>query len=76
MSVIRIPLQLDREGIKERKDDERGGGWGGRLVSMFPSKGGYYSRQTINRGNKVSGALMEREAAISGAPSDSGLSVT
>ena len=73
--MIRIPLPLDREGIKEREDGERGGG-GGRLLSIFPSKGGYYSRQTINRGKTASGALMEREVAMSGAPSDSGLSVT
>ena len=51
-------------------------GVGGRLLSIFQSKGGYYSRQTINRGNTASGALMEREVAMSGAPSDSGLSVT
>ena len=70
--MIRIPIPLDREGIKEREDGERGG----RLLSIFPSKGGYYSRQTINRGKTASGALMEREVAMSGAPSDSGLSVT
>ena len=46
--MIRIPLQLDREGIKEREAGESGGGGGGGgsdLVSIFPSKGGYYSRQ-------------------------------
>ena len=36
------PLQLDREGIKEREDGERGGVGiiqGGRLFSILPSKG-------------------------------------
>ena len=75
-SLVRIPLQLDREGIKEREVKMAiGVGGGGRLFSIFPSKGGYYSRETINRGNTVSGALIEREVAMSGAPSDSGLSV-
>ena len=37
-----IPLQLDREGIKEREDDERGGEGGGRLF-----------REAINRGTAI-----------------------
>ena len=38
------PLQVDREGIREREDGERGGEWafirGRRLSSIFPSKRG------------------------------------
>ena len=38
-----IPLQLlDKEGIKEREDDERVGGGGGGLGRLF--EGGDYSR--------------------------------
>ena len=59
-----IPLQLDmyREGIKGREDDERWGGViirGRQLFQMFPSKGDNYSREMINqemaiiRGNMV-----------------------
>ena len=50
-----ILLQLDREGIKERENGEMGGGGGGRLLEegdyfkYFPSKGGDYSREAINR---------------------------
>ena len=52
-SLVRISLQLDREGIKEREVKMTIGVGGGRLFSIFPSKGGYYSRETINRGNTV-----------------------
>ena len=55
-----IPLKLDREGIKEREDDEKGCGGGGaaiirerRLFLIFPSKGGDYSREAINRGTAI-----------------------
>ena len=54
-----IPLQLDREGIKEREDGERGGAGtiirGRRLFQIFLSKegGGDYSREAINRGTAV-----------------------
>ena len=54
-----IPLQLDREGMKEREDSERGGGGGTiirgrRLFQIFLSKeGGDYSREAINRGTAV-----------------------
>ena len=49
-------LQLDREGIKEREDGERGSEAGGggktiirgrRLFYIFPSKGGDYSGEAI-----------------------------
>ena len=62
-----IPLQLDREGIKEREDGERGRGTiirGRRLFQIFLSKGGDYSREVINggtaviRGNTVSLIMM------------------
>ena len=36
-----IPLQLYKEGTKEREDEERGGG------------GGDYSREAINRGTAI-----------------------
>ena len=43
--VDQIPLQLDREGIKEREDGEGGAIIRGRrLFQIFPSKGGNYSR--------------------------------
>ena len=45
-----IPLQLDREGIKERDDGERG--WG-RLFQIFPSKEGDFSREAVNRGPAI-----------------------
>ena len=39
----KIPLQLDREGIKERQDGERGGGGaiiqGRQLFQIFPWRG-------------------------------------
>ena len=39
--MIRIPLQLDREGIKEREAGESGGGGGGERFSFNISiKGG------------------------------------
>ena len=49
-----ILLQLDREGIKERENGEIGGGGGllleeGDYFKYFPSKGGDYSREAINR---------------------------
>ena len=45
-----IPLQLDRERIKEREDGERGvGGGGGGYFKILPSKGGEYLREAINR---------------------------
>ena len=54
-----ILLQLDRKGnrkgIIERENGEMGGGGGGRLLEegdyfkYFPSKGGDYSREAINR---------------------------
>ena len=48
-----IALQLDREGIKGREDGERSGGRrlfdGGEYFEIFPSKGGYYSREPIIR---------------------------
>ena len=48
-----IQLQLDREGIKEREDGERGGGGGGRLF-----KGGdyfeyFHQRGAITRGTAI-----------------------
>ena len=56
-----IPLQLDREGIKEREDGERDGGGGiirGRqLFQIFPSKGGDYSREAI----LIKGRLLFKE---------------
>ena len=50
-----IPLQLEREGIKEREDDERGGWHCSResFIKIFPSKGGNYSREVINRGTAI-----------------------
>ena len=40
------PLQLEREGIKEREDGERGGG--GRLLEGGDlSRDGYYSRTVL-----------------------------
>ena len=59
-----IPLKLDREGIKEREDDEKGSGVGGRgggstiirgrrLFLIFPPKGGDYSREAIYRGTAI-----------------------
>ena len=48
-----IALQLDKEGIKGREDDERGGGGavirGQRLCQVFLSKGGDYLREAIIR---------------------------
>ena len=55
------PLQLEREGIKQRKGGERGGGgwWGGgewaiirgrRIFSIFPPKGGDCLREALNEG--------------------------
>ena len=40
-----IPLQLDKEGIKERENDETGGGWGDdysreTIISNISIKGG------------------------------------
>ena len=54
-----IPLQLDREGIKERENDETG--WvGGRLFEgddyfkyFYQRRGSDYSREVINRGTAV-----------------------
>ena len=53
-----MPLKLDQEGIKESEDGERGGGGGTIiqgtcLVLIFPSKGGVYSREAINRGTAI-----------------------
>ena len=48
------PLQLDREGIKEGEDGEKGGEGaiilGRQLFQIFLSEGGDYSRETINWG--------------------------
>lgn len=49
------PLQLEREGIKQRKGGERGGGkWaiirGRRIFSIFPPKGGDCLREALNEG--------------------------
>ena len=50
-----IPLQLDREGIKEREDGERGSGDYSRvaIISNISIKGGDYSREAINRGTAI-----------------------
>ena len=57
-----IPLKLDREGIKEREDDKKGCGGGGggggdftggAIILIFPSKGGDYWREAINRGTAI-----------------------
>ena len=52
-----IPLKLDREGIKEKEDGERAVGGaiiqGRQLFLIFPSKGGVYSREVINRGMAI-----------------------
>ena len=56
-----IPLQLDRQGIKERENDETGGGGlGGRLFEgddyfkyFYQRRGSDYSREVINRGTAV-----------------------
>ena len=53
-----IPLHLEWEGIKESEDGERGGPGGAiiqgrRLVLIFPSNGGVYSREVINRGMAI-----------------------
>ena len=47
------PLQLDREGIKQGEDGEKGGGGGAiirgrQLFQIFLSEGGDYSREAIN----------------------------
>ena len=51
------PLQLDREGVKERKDDERGGGGAiirGRDYTSFCG-GDYLRSEVINRGMAIIG---------------------
>ena len=54
--LYQIPLQLGREGIKEREDGERGGGGrlfeGGDYFKYFHQRGGGgdYSREATNRG--------------------------
>ena len=51
-----IPLQLDRKGIRESEDGERGGRGDysrRRLVLIFPSNGGVYSREAINQGTAI-----------------------
>ena len=54
-----IPLQLDREGIKESEDGERGGegGWlfeGGDYFKYCYQRGAIiYSREAITRGTAI-----------------------
>ena len=51
-----IPLQLDREGIKEREDGEGGRLFQGAIISNISIKGGGggdYSREAINRGTAI-----------------------
>ena len=52
-----MALQLDREGIKWREDGETGGGEtiirGRLLFYIFPSKGGDYPGEAINRGTAI-----------------------
>ena len=52
--MYQIPLELDKEGTKER-DGEWGKGWGGegRLLLIFPSKGAVIRGTAIIRGNTV-----------------------
>ena len=47
-----IQLQLDREGIKEREDGERGGG-GGDYFEYFHQRGAIIRGTAIIRGNTV-----------------------
>ena len=49
LELTQIPLQLDREGIKEREDGERGGG------------GGDYSRETIMLNISIKGGRLIEE---------------
>ena len=46
-----IPLQLDREGIKETEDGKRvvGGGGGGDYFKYYHQRGGDYLREAINQ---------------------------
>ena len=54
-----IPLQLDKEGIKEREDRQGGGGGGERLFEggdyfkHFHQKGAIIRGTVIIRGNKL-----------------------
>ena len=48
LELTQIPLQLDREGIKEREDGERGGG-------------GDYSRETIMLNISIKGRRLIEE---------------
>ena len=49
-----IPLQLDREGIKEREDGERDGGGGN-----------YYLREEINQGTAfIQGNMVTKEKIV------------
>ena len=49
-----IQLQLDREGIKEREDGERGrGGGGGAIIRVF--EGGDYFKYLHQRGAIIRG---------------------
>ena len=52
-----IPLQLDKEGIKVRKDGKWGGGGqlfkGGNHFQYFRLGGGDYSREAINQGTAI-----------------------
>ena len=60
ISFNQSPLQLDREGIKERENGERGAGGGGAL--------GDYSREAIisNISIKAKGAINRGTAIIRG----------
>ena len=55
-----IPLQLEREGIKEREDGEGGGGDYSRevIISNISIKGGDYSREVINSNISTKGGRL------------------
>ena len=62
-----IPLQLEREGIKEREDRERGGGGDYSrevIISNISIKGGDYSREVINSNISIKGGAIIRGTAI------------
>ena len=63
-----FPLQLDTEGIKEREDGERGGGWGllfegGDYFKYFRLRGVIIRGTAIIRGNKL---LLRSQARVVG----------